>query len=176
MTETKINSTSFSTSTSFLNFTEFWKNKSSDSNMSVIEVPKTTSYSLIDKWSSTELSKSSSTESSTFSSSTFTNISSLATINSSIKPTFEIYQMNTTNKEDEQFLTKDESVTVSESSIIPKCYGILCPNSTVSPIRNDNNASIINFFINMIIKNINIFQIIFSVIVRIIKIVKLIQI
>lgn len=176
MVETKTNNTSFSTSTSFLNFTEFWKNKSSDSNMSIIEVPKTTSYSLIDKWSSTELSKSS-TESSTFSSSTFTNnISSLATINSSIKPTFEIYQMNTTNKEGEQFLTKDESVTISENSIIPKCYGILCPNSTVSPIRNDNNASIINFFINMIIKNINVFQIIFSVIVRIIKIVKLIQI
>ncbi|PBC29466.1 Protein eyes shut [Apis cerana cerana] len=130
MVETKTNNTSFSTSTSFLNFTEFWKNKSSDSNMSVIEVPKTTSYSLIDKWSSTELSKSS-TESSTFSSSTFTNnISSLATINSSIKPTFEIYQMNTTNKEGEQFLTKDESVTISENSIIPKCYGILCPNST----------------------------------------------
>lgn len=159
MIETKTNSTSFSTSTSFLNFTEFWKNKSSDSNMSLIEVPKTTSYSLIDKWSSKELSKSSSTESSTFSSSTFTNnISSVATINSSIKPTFEIYQMNTTNKEDEQFLTKDKSVTISENSIIPKCYGILCPNSTVSPIRNDNNnASIINFFIIMIIKNINVF-------------------
>lgn len=171
MIETKT-STPFST-TSSLNFTKFWKNKSSDSSTSIIEVPKTTSYSFIDKWSSTELSKSSSTESSTFA---FTNnISSFATINNSIKPTFEIYQMNTTNNEGEQFLTKNESITISESSIIPKCYGILCPSSTVSPIRNDNNASIINFFIIMI-KNINIFQIIFSVIVPITKIVKLIQI
>lgn len=107
----------------------------------MIEVPKTTSHSFNDKWTTTQLSKSSSSdiEGSTFA--FVSNISSRVTSSS----TRSIFEESTTESEREQFLTKIESSTTTKSPITPECHGILCQSSTVSPTRNDTDASITFF-------------------------------
>lgn len=141
-TESERNNGSYPTVASSSNFTEFWQNKSSDSSTPIIEVPRTIPQTFTDKWTSTELTKSSSTEVESSTSAFANNISSSVTTSSSVKP---IYDENTTDSDHEQFSTKTESPTTSKSTIIPECHGILCSSSTISPTRNDSDASITFF-------------------------------
>lgn len=123
----------FSTVTSSLNFTELWQNKSLEST-----TPRVTSQAFTDKWTSVEL-KSSTTEMESSTLAFTNNISSSVTTSSSIKP---IFDKATTESEREQFSTKTELPATSKSTITPECHGILCPSSTVSPTRNDSDASV----------------------------------
>lgn len=169
-TESERNNGPFSTVTSSLNFTELWQNKSLEST-----TPRVTPQAFTDKWTSIELTKSSTTEMESSTLAFTNNISSSVTTSSSIKSIFD----KTTESEREQFSTKTELPSTSKSTITPECQGILCPSSTVSPTRNDSDASVtlsflpyLNFLLPLLFIITTIF---FSVTVHIVKTVNLDQ-
>ena len=138
-TESERNNGPFSTVTSSLNFTELWQNKSLESTTT-----RVTPQAFTDKWTSIELTKSSTTEMESSTLAFTNNISSSVTTSSSVKP---IFDKTTAESEHEQFSTKTELSSTSKSTITPECHGILCPSSTVSPTRNDSDASVTPLFL-----------------------------
>lgn len=137
-TESERNNGPFPTVASSLNFTELWQNKSLESS-----TPRVTPQAFTHKWTSVELTKSSTTEMESSTLAFINNISSVTT-SSSVKP---IFDKTTTESEREQFTMKTELPATSKSIITPECHGILCASSTVSPTRNDSDASVTLFFL-----------------------------
>nr|XP_034186489.1 protein eyes shut [Osmia lignaria] len=124
-------SNGYSTVISSSTFIEFWQNKSSESSTPIVEVPKTTSQTFIDKWTSSLLTKASeSSESSTF---WITNGTSSSATSTSVR---SILEEDTTVSE--QFSTK-KSLTTAKSTT--ECHGMLCTSSPLPPTRNDSNCN-----------------------------------
>ncbi|XP_076389101.1 eyes shut [Megachile rotundata] len=115
-------------STSSSTSIEFWQNRSSELSTPMVEVPKTTFRSFIDKWTFPQTTKSS-LESSTF---WFTNDTFSSVTTTSVK---SILEEDTTITEpfSKPLLTTPKSTT--------GCHGVFCTSSPVPPTRNDSDCN-----------------------------------